>query len=242
MARRRRKISSEPESDPHKLKTENNNKTPPLNQLIVEQVNPLCVQKLLQSCVEEVTSTLDKLLLKMEASEERIVKMLETKIASLESQVKEVVAKNITLENKIQQLEKDKRKRNIVITGLNADKEDVANIVEKLMANPADERKLARIKDVWKTQLKDGSFKFIGTCDSFEEKQRILKCKRQMVHNGKPFYLDDDLTKEEREIQFKARMFARQYGGKGSTAVGYRKVWIDGICHEYNNKTETFEI
>lgn len=238
MSRKKKTINpgtSDQDQDTLKM---DNNKLPPVLMGHLDPETSKLIQDELKSCTEVMKLTMSRLELCIMNSEQRIIKLLETKIAALENTVTEVLAKNNELENKIQRLEKVQRKRNIVITGLDTNKEDAVSIIEDLMVQAGKEK--AKIKDTWKIQLKSGKYKFIGTCDSFEEKQRIMECKRIMKHKGKPFYLDDDLTEEEQLVQYKARTFARENGVPGLTSVSYRKVWIDGECYEYNNKTGSF--
>lgn len=54
-----------------------------------------------------------------------------------------------------------------------------------------------------------------------------MRAKKDMVHEGKKFFVNDDLTREEQGIQYKARCFARDHQGKGKATVGYKKVFVD---------------
>lgn len=66
--------------------------------------------------------------------------------------------------------------------------------------------------------------KFIAACTTMEEKSRIMKAQKSMAHKGKKVFVDSDLTREEQEIQFEARKFAKQQaeGSKvATTSLSY---------------------
>lgn len=61
-----------------------------------------------------------------------------------------------------------------------------------------------------------------------EEKSKILRARKGMTFNGHKVFVDSDLTKEEQEIQFEARKFAKQQEEEAKVAVAYKKVWVNG--------------
>ena len=72
---------------------------------------------------------------------------------------------------------------------------------------------------------------------NMEEKLKVMKNKKKL--SGKECYIENDMTKEERQIQASIRRRAREEISKGNTArVGYKKIQINGKW-EYFNKQET---
>ena len=144
--------------------------------------------------------------------------MLETKIIALEERLEKA-------ENKIEGEEKRKRRNNIVITGwkmqsMEKAKEEVSNMlmnlassndlgIEEVQKIPVGEKYLIQVK-----------FK------NLEEKLKVMRNKNKL--KGKNIYINDDLTKIERNIQKQIAARAKEEREKGNkTKMGYMKVKIN---------------
>lgn len=68
----------------------------------------------------------------------------------------------------------------------------------------------------------------------------MIKAKKGMEHGGKKFFVNDDLTREEELIQYKARCFAKNHKGKNKAIVAYRKVYIEGKEFRWNEELTDF--
>jgi hypothetical protein len=64
----------------------------------------------------------------------------------------------------------------------------------------------------------------------WEQKKNIMLNKSKLKEKkGERIYIDDDLTKEEKETQKKLRELAREEKDRGkSVKIGYRKIQING--------------
>lgn len=149
------------------------------------------------------------------------------------------------LENNIEKQEKEKRKNNLIMTGLNetaTDRESLKNIVERFLKNKLD------IDTKIKTVQKIGQDKLIIEMDNWDEKMQVLKNKKKLVKDKEhKIYLDSDLTYNERKIQKKIRDYARIEKSNGANVkIRYQKLQINNTtlkwCHKEQTLLEVTEI
>jgi hypothetical protein len=78
----------------------------------------------------------------------------------------------------------------------------------------------------------------LAKIESWEQKKNISKSKFK-EKKGERMYIDDDLTKEERETQKKLRELAREERDSGKRVkIGYRKIQINGDWFRWNKRQE----
>lgn len=121
-----------------------------------------------------------------------------------EEKYKGVEERLLKLEKKLENIEKEKRKNNIVITGLEIKKEDTEAVkqVEKWMEQEMGiTRKIKEVKNISQN-------KSVVVMESFEAKLEVFKCKSRL--RGKKLYIDSDLMPQERQIQKKIRIAAKK--------------------------------
>jgi hypothetical protein len=69
----------------------------------------------------------------------------------------------------------------------------------------------------------------LAKIESWEQKNIMLSKSKLKEKKGERMYIDDDLTKEERETQKKLRELAREERDRGKRVkIGYRKIQING--------------
>lgn len=177
---------------------------------------------------------------RLETFESKIESAIKTKLESLESEISSLKERNTELEHKLEKLDRGQRRFNIKISKLSVSKDEVQKVISDALV--AQGKPPAKIKNILEIKTKDGLSKFIGTCDSSEDKTRIMGIKKQLTYKGKPYYINEDLTPKEEEIQFKLRRFADSLGPRESTAVAYKRVYNMGKCYIYNDETQQIEI
>jgi hypothetical protein len=69
---------------------------------------------------------------------------------------------------------------------------------------------------------------------------KLWKNKRKLREKkGKRVYIEDDLTKKERDIQKELRALAKEERQKGlRVKVGYKKIWIEGKGFRWDEEKE----
>lgn len=183
----------------------------------------------------QISANVEKRILE---SEEKIKEHLNGKIKVLNEQINQLQADNERQGDRIELLEKTLKMKNIVITGPIANKEDVTAVIGRSLASAGEDP--VKLVDLKQITTKNGMVKHIATCNTMEEKSKILRARKGMTFNGHKVFVDSDLTKEEQEIQFEARKFAKQQEEGAKVAVAYKKVWVNGKCFPYNKATKSF--
>ena len=92
-----------------------------------------------------------------------------------------------------------------------------------------------KIEDAFEVRKSEGKELIVAKVASVAEKIEVMKNKGKL--KGKWIYIDDDLTKEERETQSEIRKQAREERDKGKTVkVGYKKLIINGTLFKWCEK------
>jgi hypothetical protein len=139
------------------------------------------------------------------------------------------------IEEKMEQREKKERKNNVIITGIGAKSGNIERGMEEWL-----EREIGvkvNVKEAFKIN-KDKMM--LAKIESWEQKKNILLNKSKLKEKeDERMYIDDDLTKEEREIQKKLRELAREERNRGKRVkIGYRKIQINGEWFRWDEREE----
>lgn len=143
------------------------------------------------------------------------------------------------LERKTEKEEKEKRKTNIVITGINSQKgnspEDISTFVKDKIGVDVTVYETKTIKT-------NGTDLTIAKLGSLEQKIAIMKAKWKLKNIPGKIYIDDDLTPMERNIQRKLREIGRQERKKNHyVKVGYQKIKIDEKIYKWDFYSDTIK-
>lgn len=144
------------------------------------------------------------------------------------------------IERRVDNLEKEKRRKNVVIQGLEVNtnnqnilKEEVEDFMKstlKINTEIKGARKLS--KKVILVEMKNTT-----------DKEDVMKNKSKLkeVRNTK-IYINDDMSKNEREIQGKIRQKAKEEATNGKNVkIGFQKLIINEEEWVWNRETEIFE-
>lgn len=130
----------------------------------------------------------------------------------------------LMLEKKSEGREREEKRNNVIIRGLEVNEEEVQKTVEDLFA---DELNIREGIDEVKPYVKAGAVVFITVkLDKAETKKKLMINKKNLA--GTAISINHDMTFEEREVQRKIINIAKERREQGATVkVGYRKLWID---------------
>lgn len=155
----------------------------------------------------------------------------------IKAENKKIIEDLNDLKRSIERLDKEKRKNNIIISGLTIDTEDPIALKEG-MTNML-ETHLGIKTDIKRTQ-KIGSETCLIELGSEEEKVNILRNKNKLK-NVKPekIWISEDLTKREHQKVKALREIGREMREKGKKVkMGYNKVTVDGKEWRWNHEKE----
>ncbi|XP_043280473.1 uncharacterized protein [Venturia canescens] len=134
--------------------------------------------------------------------------------------------------------ERERRKLNIIIRGATFDDSNLKAEVEAFFKRKLGQR--VQVKDAIKLGRMTDNQTVLAVFGSFAEKRIVMKCRTEL--KGSRVYLDDDLTKSQREIQWRIWKQAKAEIAKGSQVKkGYMKLIVDGICWRWNEQTGRLE-
>lgn len=164
---------------------------------------------------------------------------LEQRIVDVEDVNKELLEKNRSLERRLVQVERDSRRLNIVVSGLD-DESPEKNYKElQRIIDTATGNNLVQVSGIWTLKTKASGPKIIATCKNLDEKRLIMQAKKQFVwkKDGKStqIFVDDDLPPADRRIQSRLRAIAREKRGEGKDVrVALGRLKIDGHWQDYD--------
>lgn len=182
---------------------------------------------------------------RLQQIEEKMEKGFKSIEEKMDGKLKQIIDENVKLkknqaelEKRIDQMERREKRNNLIITGLQLKpNETVINSVEGLFGEMVD-RKL-----VIKEAFTIGNKKVLVKMDNFEDKLSLMKNKMKLKNRSgdQKIYLDDDMTTNERKIQFKARQWANDAKKEGKKVkVGYKKIQINDKWHLWDENKEQF--
>lgn len=198
-----------------------------------KEENSVVSKEWMSNFMEKLTANLElSIEAKITKCENTIMSTLYEKIGVLESEIHDLKKENSDLLRRMEGMEQRQRKNNIKISGLRVKKEELQHTINSSLTNIG--QQMIKLQDIIMIPPKanEGPL-FIATCESFEEKARLLKIKKNIMHQGAHFYINDDLTKKESEIQFHLRNFARSLP-RGTAAVAYGRVYAQNSCYVFN--------
>ena len=178
---------------------------------------------------KKVMTELKKELVKMREENAKVIEELKKENVELRREVTE-------LKKREEERERRERKKNIVIKGEQIEEGTERQVVEDLCNGICGEK--IRVKEV-KVIGKEEKI-ILVELENFEEKMKIMKNKYKL--RGKKIYVDEDMTRKEREIQKRVREWAYQEKKKGRIVkVGYAKAYIGEIKYVWNYERDRME-
>lgn len=143
--------------------------------------------------------------------------------------------------NKIEAIEKEKRKDNILIQGIEVDgrdrqqlKGEIANFIKVNMGMEVEIN----------TAIKIGHKTCLVELKDKNEKEKVMKNKNKLRNYRKGrVYINEDLTKQEREIERILRTKAREELQKGNDVKrGHQRLFINGTAWKWDMDSGNLKI
>lgn len=173
-------------------------------------------------------------------------KQYREEIGELRKENEQIRHENVMLKHKIEKIEttidrmeKEKRRNNVVIQGLNTklqNEKTVKEVVEEFIKKNLQPE--INIKSAKKLSDQVCLVEFNNRMD----KEKIMKVKNKLKHLKSPrVFINDDMSREEREIQGKIRKKAKEEKADGkSVKIGFQKIIINGEEWVWNKNEENF--
>ncbi|XP_072377803.1 uncharacterized protein [Diabrotica undecimpunctata] len=141
---------------------------------------------------------------------------------------------NYEANEKIEKLEREKKRKNVVIQGLNIDTND-----QKLLREAVENflKKELQVSVDVNGARKIGENTTLVELNSVKNKIEVMKNKNKLKNKtDERIYINDDMSKEEIIIQkeIRSKATAERYNGK-NVKIGFQKLIIDGEICTWNN-------
>lgn len=191
----------------------------------------------LNSMRNDFNSNLTTMRNDFQAQFDKLNTKIETQFVTWQKEKEELITKQAELESRVDRLERQEKRNNVVITGLKVSQQISArSAVDDLFTKQLGLTVTAL--DAFQIKLKSGQSKFIARMRSWDDKMAVTKANREMKND---VYIDDDLIRKDHFIQFKAREFAKLVRADGKEAkVGAGKVFVNGVVHVWDENGQSF--
>lgn len=140
------------------------------------------------------------------------------------------------MSDRIEKLEREKIRKNVIITGFETSSEDRINLrteAEKFVEDKIGQK--IKIKDA----IKIGPSVCKIELEEFEDKVKIMKNKSKLRYLREKIYMDSEMTRKEVVIQRRLKQFARENREKGKhVKVSYQRAYMDGKVWKWNEREE----
>lgn len=161
------------------------------------------------------------------AKKEMEIEKLRTKVEQLEK-----------LDGKVEQLERNKRKNNIIITGIDIKIDNPKREIENFMKTHF------KLNISTREVHKIGDKRYVVELESLGKKLEVMNTKGRIKYlKDNKIYIGNDLTENERHIQTEIRKIAKEEKEKGhSVKVGYQYLTIDSTKWKWNRENKQLEL
>lgn len=143
------------------------------------------------------------------------------------------------VENKIENIDKEKRRNNIVIHGLKIEMKDQENMegkVEDFMESTL------QVKVNTKAVIKLSDVTYLVELTKPTDKMKIMKNKNKLKNISPKIFINDDMNRIEREIQGKIRKQAKDEKEKGNKVkIGFQKLLVDDEVWRWDKDKNEFK-
>ncbi|XP_076651322.1 uncharacterized protein LOC143358230 [Halictus rubicundus] len=143
------------------------------------------------------------------------------------------------IEVKQDRKEREERRNNVVIRGIQTEGEGIEMEVKRVWEVMG--MKYEGIKEIKKIggMGKDGRGLVLVKLADREQKRKVMRERSKL--RGKKERLDDDLTEEERRARWKIEREAEKERRKGrNVQVGYMKMWVNGKLRPWDEIEESW--
>lgn len=151
---------------------------------------------------------------------------------------KSILEKQAELESRLERLERQGRKKKVVISGM---PEVKGEMTTSSAVNAMLKDKLAStvsVCDAYTIRMKSGHSKIIAEFRSMEDKISIMKNKKSLPQG---IYVNDDLTPKDQHQRFKARELVRSKGAVAKDVkIRSGTVNIDGVLYVWDDEKSEY--
>lgn len=250
-----RKRGRESDSDGSEIEREKRKKvgekiTSEKEKMDMDKIMENMTARIVKSMEDKFKKSQEEMFRKLEEIKEEMKKHMDTEVERIradfqrrdEERNQEICAlRKEVAEMKIKEEERERRekKRNIVIWGARGQDGEARQAAVRVFRKINNEFEEAGIRDAMYIGRNENRG-IVVELEKFEDKKKLMVGKSKL--KGETIYLDDDLTKKEREMQKNIREWAKNLRTRGKRVnVGYGKGYVDGKEFKWNPERRVME-
>lgn len=169
------------------------------------------------------------------------LEQLGTAVDQWKSEKGEIIKRQTELELRLDKIERQQKRNNIVVTGAIDNGSDRANnVIEQLLKNKLDLN--MKVASAFRVKTKSGT-KIIATMNSLDDKSAVMMAKKRLrdADGQTKIFIADDLIQKDEFIQYQARIFAKKMREEGKEAkIGFKKVFVNNMPYIWDTEQESF--
>lgn len=169
------------------------------------------------------------------------LEQLGTAVDQWKSEKGEIIKRQTELELRLDKIERQQKRNNIVVTGAIDNGSDRANnVIEQLLKNKLDLN--MKVASAFRVKTRSGT-KIIATMNSLDDKRAVMMAKKRLrvADNQTKIFIADDLIQKDEFIQYQARIFAKKMREEGKDAkIGFKKVFVNNMPYIWDTEQECF--
>lgn len=177
----------------------------------------------------------------------KLAEVMDAKINLIEEKSCRLEEKQIELEDRLNRIERDQKRNNIIISGLKPpeDPKQLRATVEKLLSGTL--KQDVTITEAYKIPTNRGDSKIVAKLATAEHKTAIMENKGRLAKALPDVFISSDLIAKDRIIAFKARelrrtiLAAHPYKELQFTRTG-QIIHANGIKYQWNVEKQEFSV
>lgn len=188
------------------------------------------IQKMIGNQTQEINTSIASIKATVDAK----FRELGQKMSEMESDNLELKRKNESLEARMLFLEREGRRNNVIISGMKTESVTEGREVFEALVEKSSGAKIQLSN--YRIIKSAESSRIVATCSNWEDKMVVMASKKNFKNvDQTPIYVDNDLSKADREVQGKLRACAKECRLRGlAVQVGFRKLRVNGVWKPYD--------
>lgn len=166
-------------------------------------------------------------------------------VRAINEEIQAMQNENIIMKARLESMERDARKCNIVVSGIEfkTPREGYEEL-QKVVNEATDSA--VRVTGIRTFETLDHKKLIVASCQNFEDKMLLLAKKRSLQYRRgdkvEPVYVNNDLSKVDRETQRHLRAIARNKREQGChVKIAGNRIKMDDVWYSWNPTTEKLE-
>lgn len=153
----------------------------------------------------------------------------------------DIVKRQSELELRLDRIERQQKRNNIVVTGAVDNGSDRAStVIEQLLKSQLGLS--VKVDSAFRVKGRSGA-KIVATLNSLDDKSAVMIAKKKLrvADGNSKIFISDDLIPKDEFIQYQGRIFAKKMREEGKDVkIGFKKVFVNNTPYIWDTEQESF--